>query len=290
MKSQLKLKNTFKQILEFFDSPLGSQVKYYALFYFVLWSVHLVIISLISYFHLLLNHNIRTIGDWIGDRGWFLIILSKVLIFYFALQFIRLKSRKLNLIRAYFKNSIQWPRKEILVALIFLLIGLMGIGKASINNTLIFELPRMLLSVIGTFIFFAVDYALIVVLEIFFPLATHKEARRKLFLFPLLFYYFTYATFIYEQNVSFKLYAYFLLLLYCGEWRRRNWTLPMLFLIAFIIPSYSFLGLDPVWSSNYSFFAMEKNISSFTLFILIAFPLIYLERSLKTYPEYIYRD
>jgi hypothetical protein len=284
------LKKHFKTVTEFFEAPLGAQIKYYALFYFVLWSVHLMLISLISYFHLLLNHNIRTIGDWIGDRGWILIILSKVLIFYVALQFIRLKSKKITLVRSYFRNSIQLPRKEVIVALLFLIVGMMGLGRMTLNSTLIFELPRMVLSAAGAFIFFAVDYALLVILEIFFPLKTKKDSNRKLFLFPLLFYYFTYATFIYEQTVNFRLYAYFFLLLYLGEWRRRNWTLPILFLLAFLVPSYAVMGLDPVWNSSYTMFAMEKNISNFSIFILIGFAIFYLQRTQRNNPEYIYRD
>jgi hypothetical protein len=286
----MKIRKKIQDFIEFFDSPLGSQIKYYALFCFVLWSVHLILISLISYFHLLLNHNIRTIGDWIADRGWALIIISKVLIFYFSLQFIRLKSKKIILVRSYFRNSIQLPRKEVIVALAFLIIGLLGLGRVTLNRTLIFEVDRIILSVLGTFIFFSVDYALLIVLEIFFPLESEIDKRRKLFLFPLLFYYFTYATFIYEQTVSFRLYAFFFLLLYSGEWRRRNWTLPMLFLVGFLIPCYALFGLDPVWTSSYTFFKVENGISTFSLFVLIGFAVAYLHRTQKKNPEYIYRD
>lgn len=286
----MELRKKFNEVIDFFDSPLGSQIKYYSLFCFVLWSLHLILISLISYFHLLLNHNIRTIGDWIGDRGWALIIISKVLIFYLAQQFIRLKSKKINLVRSYFRNSIQLPRKEVIVSLVFLIIGLMGLGRITLNHTLIFEIDRMILSVVGTFVFFSVDYALLIVLEIFFPLESAIDKNRKLFLFPLLFYYFTYATFIYEQTVSFRLYAFFFLLLYLGEWRRRNWTLPLLFLLTFIIPSYALLGLDPVWSSSYTFFTVTNVISSFSIFILIGFTVAYLHRTQRNKPEYIYRD
>lgn len=286
----MEIKKKINEVIEFFESPLGSQVKYYALFYLVLWCVHLILISLISYFHLLLNHNIRTIGDWIGDRGWTLIILSKALIFYLALQFISLKSKKINLVRNYFINCFQMPRKEILVCLLFLIIGLMGLGKITFNDTLIFELDRMILSIIGTFVFFIVDYALLIVLEIFFPLESTIQKKRKLLLFPLLFYYFNYATFIYEQTMSIRLYAFFFLLMYLGEWRRRNWTLPLLFLLAFLIPTYSIFGLDPVWSSSYTIFKAEKAISTFSLFILIGFAIAYLERAQKNNPEYIYRD
>ncbi|MDD4973427.1 MAG: hypothetical protein PHY93_03705 [Bacteriovorax sp.] len=286
----MELRKKINEVIDFFDAPLGSQIKYYTLFCFVLWSLHLILISLISYFHLLLNHNIRTIGDWIGDRGWALIIISKVLVFYLALQFIRLKSKKINLVRSYFRNSIQLPRKEVIVSLFFLIIGLMGLGRITLNHTLIFEIDRMLLSVVGTFVFFSVDYALLIVLEIFFPLESVIDKNRKLFLFPLLFYYFTYATFIYEQTVSFRLYAFFFLLLYLGEWRRRNWTLPLLFLLAFIIPSYALLGLDPVWNSSYAFFTVTNVISGFSIFILIGFAIAYLHRTQRNKPEYIYRD
>ena len=211
-------------------------------------------------------------------------------IFYFALQFIRLKSKKINLVRSYFRNSIQLPRKEVIASLLFLILGLMGLGSMSLNHTLIFELDRIILSVLGTFVFFSVDYALVVVLEIFFPLHSVLERKKKLFLFPLLFYYFTYASFIYEQTVSFKLYAFFFLLLYLGEWRRRNWTFPMIFLLAFLIPAYSLFGLDPVWSSNYTFFKADKIISSFSIFALIGFAVAYLERIKRINPEHIYRE
>ena len=286
----MKSLSPVQKIADFLDSPLGSQIKYYVLFYLVMWSLHLILISLISYFHLLLNHNIRTIGDWIGDRGWALIITSKILIFYLASQFIRLKSKKINLVRDYFRNNMQFPRKEILVALFFLLIGLMGLGNIGINRNLIFELDRILFSIVGTFVFFGVDYVLLIVLEIFYPLEDQKEKNQKLFIFPLLFYFFTNATFIYEQAVTIKLYAFFFLLMYVGEWRRSNWTVPLLFLLAFLVPCYAFFGLDPVWNANYTFLRMERSISTFSFFTLISFAIAYLYRFQKNNPEYIYRE
>jgi len=284
------IKQKWHQIVEFFETPLGNQVKFYALFYLCLWSFHLIIISLISFFHLLLGHNIRTIGDWIGDRGWLLIIFSKGSIFYLALQFIRLKSKKLNLLKSYLQNSIQLPRREIFVVIAFMLVGLAGLGKLGFNRAYIFELPRILYSIVGTVVLFSADYALIVVFEIFFPLENEQQKRLKLLILPLLFYAFTYITFIYEQNVSFRLYAYFFLVMYLGEWRRRNWTLPLLALISFIVPVHSLMGLDPVWGANYTFFAAQRPIGTFSLFILIGISVGYLFWIQKKNPEYIYRE
>jgi hypothetical protein len=274
----------------FLKSNMGMQILIYCLYYVFLWCLHLILISLVSFFHLLLDHNIRTIGDWINDRGWTLIIISKVVVFYLAMLFVNLKTKKFFSLKSYIRNSIQSPRIEVFVAILFLLIGLLGIGEMKFNSIMIVEFNRIGLSILGTFIFFAVDYTFLVILDVFYPVREDSMRLKRLFLFPLLFYLFSAATFVYEQTISMKLYAFFMLLLYSGEWRRKNWTLPALFLVAFIIPTYSLLGLDPVWGEVYSPIIATKKIGTFSLFILIGFSIGYLQYALKKKPEYIYRD
>jgi hypothetical protein len=278
------------KVPEFFRSNLGRQMTGYLLFYLVLWSLHLIMISLVSFFHLLLGHNIRTIGDWIGDRGWTLIIFSKMLVLYLGMQFINLKTNKLASIKSYFRNSIQAPRIEMFSALVFLTLGLCGVGQMDQNANMIFEVNRIILSLVGTFIFFSVDYLLTIVLDLFYPVREEDLKWKRLLLFPALFYFCTTATFIYELTISFKLYAFFLLLMYVGEWRRRNWTLPLLFLSAFIAPAYLLFGQDPAWGDVYSFFSPGRKISSTSILLLIIFTIGYLQYHLTKKPEFIYRD
>ncbi len=284
------LTHYYEETLRFFRSPLGRQMAIYFFFYAFLWGFHLILISLVSYFHLLLNHNIRTIGDWISDRGWTLIIISKMVVFYLTMLFVNLKTKKIFSLKSYFRNSTQTPRLEIFVALFFLLIGLMGIGEMRINRTMIVEIERLVLSIAGTFIFFAVDYVLLVILDVFYPVREERARLKRIFLFPLLFYFFTAATFVYEQTITFKLYPLFFLLMYSGEWRRKNWTLPALFLIAFIIPAFSLMSLDPVWGEMYSPFSPGRKVGWISFLILVSFAIGYLQYTLKNKPEYIYRD
>jgi hypothetical protein len=278
------------EILLFFQSPFGKQVLFYSFFYFILWSFHLILISITSYFHLLLNHNIRIIGDWISDRGWTLIIISKAVVFYLTLLFYRLRTNKVVSVQSYFKNSIQSPRMEFIVAWLFLLIGIMGIGNIRYNSTMIIDISRIFLSVIGTFIFYAMDFILLVILDVFFPIRDEKIRRKRVFIFSLLFYLFSSMTFIYEQTMTLRLLGCFFLLLYLSEWRRKNWTLPLFALIGFIIPLNAFLGIDPVWGEIYSPFAMGKNFTESSFLFLIATAVFYLEYKTKSMPEYIYRD
>jgi len=287
---KITLVESYNTILNFFRSNMGRQVLAYFVFYFFLWGFHLILISLVSFFHLLLDHNIRTIGDWIGDRGWTLIIISKLVVFYLTMLFVNLKTKKLFSIKSYFRNSIQTPRIEVFVTILFLLIGLIGMGEIGFNSTMIVEIDRIFLSIVGTFVFFAVDYVLLVILDVFYPIHEEYLRYKRLIILPLLFYIFSAATFVYEQTITPKLFMMFLLLLYSGEWRRKNWTLPALFLCAFIIPSFSLLGLDPVWGEAYSPLVASRKISTFSIFVLIGFSIGYLLYNLKKKPEYIYRN
>ena len=284
------ISDNLNKILDFLQSNLGKQMILYCLFYVILWGVHLILISLVSFFHLLLEHNIRTIGDWIGDRGWGLIILSKVSVFYLAMLFVNLKTKKIFSLKSYFRNSIQKPRIEVIVTLFFLLIAILGLGEIRFNRTMIVEINRLVLSIVGSFVFFAVDYVLLVILDVFYPVRDAQSRIKRMVILPLLFYLFSAATFVYEQTITLKLYAFFILLVYSGEWRRKNWTLPAIFLIAFIVPAFSLLGLDPVWGEIYSPMAASRHISTTSVFILIIFAIGYLQYTQRKKPEYIYRD
>lgn len=285
-----RLVDQYNNVLDFLQSNLGKQMIFYFVFYAILWGFHLILISLISFFHLLLDHNIRTIGDWISDRGWALIILSKVFVFYLAMLFVNLKTKKIFSLKSFFRNSIQAPRIEVVVTLLFLLIALLGIGEIKYNSTIIVEIDRLLFSIVGSFIFFAVDYVLLVILDVFYPVREDHLRIKRMLILPLFFYFFTAATFVYEQTITLKLYAFFILLVYSGEWRRKNWTLPAVFLTAFIVPAFSLLGLDPVWGEIYSPMAASKKISTASVFILVFFAIGYLQYTLRKKPEYIYRD
>ena len=285
-----RLIDIFNKIFDFLQSNLGKQLILYCFFYVILWGVHLILISLVSFFHLLLEHNIRTIGDWIGDRGWGLIIISKVSVFYLAMLFVNLKTKKIFSLKSYFRNSIQKPRIEVVVTLFFLVIATVGLGQIQFNQTMIVEINRLILSIIGSFVFFAVDYVLLVILDVFYPVREEHSRLKRMVILPLLFYVFSAATFVYEQTITLKLYAFFILLVYSGEWRRKNWTLPAIFLIAFIVPAFSLLGLDPVWGEIYSPMSASRQISTTSIFILIIFAIGYLQYTQRKKPEYIYRD
>jgi hypothetical protein len=284
------MKRIFGSLKDFFSTNLGSQVSNYLFFYAIVWAFHLLLVSVIAFFHLILGHNIGTIADWIVDRGWIQISITKILIFMLAIQFMRLRNKKYAHIRGMLRNSFAIPRHESFVVIIFLLFSLIGAGDIYFNQAYIFEPTRILFSTLGTLIFFGIDLVLILILDVFHPLKHKRDTLRKITIFSLLFYLVTRATFIYEQTISFKLFSYFFLILYCAYWRRRNWSLPLLVVSTILVPAFALFGLDPVWGETFSPFQMRHDIGTVSITIMFAIAILYFEYRKKKNPEYIYRD
>lgn len=284
------MKKLIGSIKDFFSTNLGAQVSNYLFFYAIVWAFHLLLISVVAFFHLILGHNIGTIADWIVDRGWIQMSVTKILIFALAIQFMRLRNKKYAHIRGMLRNSFAIPRHESFVVIFFLLLALVGVGDIYLNPAYIFEPTRIFISTLGTIIFFGIDLILILILDVFHPLKQAKDTFRKILLFSLLFYLVTRATFIYEQTISFKLFSYFFIILYCAYWRRRNWSLPLLMISTVLVPAFTLFGLDPVWGETFTPFQMRHNISTVAITIMFAIAIFYFEYRKKKNPEYIYRD
>ncbi len=278
-----------KYILES-DEPIHQKIKIFLAFQFSVWLLHLLIISGISFFHLILNHSLGTIAEWINEKGWHLIIITKLLILSIYLQFYSLKLKSLSRLKYFLRNGIQLPRTEFFVLGIFVFVGFISIAKPVVNDAFILEVDKMIISYLGYILFFLVDFVIFAILEMQFP-SKIEEKHRLRFLFALLFYLGTHFTFQYELlSTSVINFFIFYLLLYFADWRRFNWSLPVLYLGLFLAPVNVFLGNDPVWQNQFSFFRLSKKISTPEYVLLVLFVFLYLGHYKRKNPEYIYRD
>ncbi len=279
-----------KKLKDFFHSNLGRQCWYYFLLYIAIWIVHLIFISVITFFHLNLNHSIGTIADWIVDRGWQSILLSKGIVFLVLFHFLKLRISKYEYIKKMFSNSKAAKRKEFYVVYCSIVVILWAIYGIQPNGQFIFDPIRLFFSMISGFLFFALDLLFLLLLDFEFPLKKRRDEVKKIFLFPLFFYFFTSMTFVYEQNINFNLYSLFFILLMFLYWRRRNWTMPLSLILFLYVPMYSIFGLDPVWESRFSFFLPTQKVHSVFWPVLAFVIFYYLEVKKRINPEYIGRD
>ena len=286
------MKNLINNLIKFYQSndPLNAQVKRFMSFQFVIWLVHLLIISLISFFHLILDHSIGTIAEWINERGWQLILLTKFIVLFIFFQFFSLRFQVLKKLKIYYHNGIQLPRMDYLVVCCFFLIGFLSLGNPVLNSAMIFQVFNILLSYVGLVLFFLSDFLFLVVLNSHFPLRKEQKTVGHI-LFAIIFYLGTLATFQYEFiAVNYLFLFLFWFLLYLSEWRRKNWTMPLSFLMLVFAPITSFFGFDPVWQNQFSFFKLTHKVNYSEIIVIILISALFLYHRQNKEPEYIYRE
>lgn len=272
------------------DDPLTVHVKRYFVYQAVTWIFHLIVISLVSFFHLILNHSLGTIAEWINERGWQLIIFTKLSVMFLFIQFFSLKFQVSSKLKSFYQNGFMWPRTDFVVMAIFFTIALLSLGKPEINSAIIFELDNLILSYFGLIIFFSVDFIFLILLNANIPLPKDDRFKGAL-MHSFLFFLGTWVSFQYEfLNVNSSFFFLFFSLLYLSMWRRENWTLPFLFLFFVMSPISTFLGFDPVWQNQYSILRFSDSVKPFDINLLILICLLYLHFKKSQEPEYVYRD
>lgn len=269
---------------------VSEHVKRYLAYQFTVWFFHLLLISLVSFFHLILNHSLGTIAEWINERGWQLIILTKLSVMFLFLQFFSLKLQVIAKLKSFYQNGWMWPRSDFIIIAMFFFIALMALGKPQGNPAIIFELDNLIWAYLGVVCFFAVDFLFLILLNANFPLPRNKHLLVSL-LHAATFYLGSRATFQYEiTHVSLIFFFLFFLLLYLSMWRRENWTLPCFFLLLILAPISAFLGFDPVWQNQYSLFYFSDKISVGEFNLIVFLCILYLHWKKSREPEYVYRD
>lgn len=272
------------------SSPLATQVKRYILFQSIVWIFHLVVISLVSFFHLILNHGLGTIAEWINERGWELIIFTKVVVLFLFFQFFSLRFQVLSKIKSFYQNGFMRLRSDFLIVSVFFFIALFALGKPESNTAIGLEIGNLVLSYVGLIVFFGVDFLFLVLLSANFPLPQNDHFK-AIVIHALTFFLGSWLSFQYEFiNVNSIFFFIFLFLMYLSVWRRDNWTLPFTFLCFILTPISAFFGFDPVWQNQYSFLRFTQQIEPLEFNLIIVFCMLYLHLQQKRFPEYIYQE
>lgn len=263
------------------NHPLARQLSYYLGFNFLVLFWHLILISLIAFFHFLLDHRLAVIEDWIFEQGWEILIISKLLSCGLFIKFINLRSEERRPIRSLLARGFIRPKRESLVALLALFLITILFGKpVDISQTGLLY-PKLLMAYIGTFLFFMADILLLQHLQEHFPLRKASFQVRTL-LFPVILTMVTMGSLVNEKGPVYLLYFHFFMSLYLARWGGKNWTLPAIYLLVFASPMSSFFGLDPIWGESFSWMKMTSTIGMTHMFALGALMIFYLQRKQKT--------
>ncbi len=265
-------------------------VKFYVQYQLLTWLVHLIIISLVSFFHLILNHNLGTIGEWINERGWQLILVTKLLSFYVIFQFHAINYNLYFRLKSYIQSSYKSPSVEFLIMSLFFILGVMSIGIPEWNEQFIFNLSGWGLTFLGNLVFWGTDLLVIIFAKVkskIFSLQNHWT----LFGLSIIFQIGVYTTFQYEISTPHMMYGgIFCLILTMSALHRDNWNLPYFFIATVLVPFFIVFGLDPVWSHHYSPFRFSRPIIDWEFILILSFLLGYYLFCKHIKVEYIYRE
>lgn len=260
---KLFLKNITKQFLVYGGHGL------------VIWITHLLILSVIAFFHFVLNHRLGTIEKWVFNHGWEVVTVSKVIATLVTLKLITLRVDLRNPIKTLFKEGFTGPCQELFIIITFMGLITIYLGKPEMTGQSTIEMWKIIQSIICIFIFYMLDVVLIFFLQRLWPVAASQRFIRSLF-FPLMFWIISKLTFLYAKNMNLTLYLFLFFSIFLSRGRVPSWGSAAIFIAFFISPISSLFGFDPLWGSSFSLMKMKVEISALQFAILLMISLFYL--------------
>jgi hypothetical protein len=240
---------------------ISKSIKYYAFYQLIYVAFTVILSSMGAFFHFLLEHEISIVEAWLHNNHWEILIASKIGSLYLINRWFHIRLYHFQGIRELFKKYLSWPDVESAVISVFMLISYVALAKFSFNPQNMGYWYYHVISFIGIFLFFGLEFILIAHLE---EVMNPKDELRGQWFFLIYLGIFGLA---YKMSVPdyygllpFVLMCFATLLLLSGR-NLKNWSNVVCFLIIFIAPMASLLGMDPVWGHDFSPFKIERRVS-----------------------------
>lgn len=246
---------------ETFSKNMRLILLYYLGYNILLILIQLSTVSLMAFFHFLLDHDMGVVENWLNINAWELLTFSKGLGFILMIKTIRLNLYNLPSFKKILRNKVFFPSLQALVVVMFL--NIMGI--AIINNhygDLVFnsdtQISMVITSYVGTSLFYLLDFLFIFYL---FENVSIVKKRNKLILLGIMGMMFLVVTNIlqpYSVPNQLMLLIYFVTLLLVYFKDRRNFANPIVICLGWISLFTIIYGHDLVWKNQYAILLFDK--------------------------------
>lgn len=178
-----------KSFFDFFSHKETKIILYY-MFYATLYCFnHLVLTSVFSFFHFLLDHDLSTINNWLSFNGWEIISFSKIFSVIFVVKFLQFKSYRKIYFWSLLRTHTQGPSKKIFVIVFFILAILYALIEqygGGVQSEILIE-NLLFSSFLGSSLFFFTDFIFLLFLfrhfDYFSDLANEKSSDSASLLF-----------------------------------------------------------------------------------------------------------
>lgn len=225
--------------------------------YQIIFILSVVLLSSLSAFiHFLLEHEISIIESWLQNYGWEIVIMAKSMSLAAMYYWSKVKSRSWPSFKNIRSVLTEWVEYKALVLTVFSLLGLIAIGGVTLNPIYTSYLWGHIISLVGVIIFYGAD--------IFYWLYLNDQFsdQKRAIWEKLIFLGISLVAFRVSVPDYFKLwpivlFVYFNLLLITHSQLKR-FSNAFWFLLIFVGPMNTFLGVDLVWGSDFSPFELKQ--------------------------------
>jgi len=267
------------------NKTLLRELSYYVFYNLVTLVSITVIVSLITFFHFLLDHPIETIESWIFDSGWGLIIASKLIALFVVMKFFILNKNERPTFKQLVTDHFIFPKNEIFPILIVIITLFFVMERPQYIQGNKIELSKNISSFIYGLIFYFTDLFFLAQIG----LNTNLK-RGQSFLYPLIFVVTSKLSFLLVtatgdkgQVTTLITYLNMMLLMFLGSLNRENkfsFSAPLIFLFIYICPLISLFGLDHVWGDSHAIltFNFDQYFQHYFILSLLILCYLYLKK------------
>jgi len=218
--------------------------------------LHSMVISIVVYFHLLLDHKLEMIDDWIYYHGWSLLITSKLLSLYIVMKFVNANISFVDNFRKFERGYKILPDKEIIVIVLFVIMFFVWRGGPVKANYTIFYLNEIVMSFVGSIVFFLSDIFLLHRLNHYYRF----KPRTALVMYPIYAVFFFYSfkwTYMYGKNPDLLLMFSFLIGTICVQWKLKRFINAVWYIVSISLIN-AWCGIGPMWGRDFSPSRMQE--------------------------------
>ena len=237
---------------------------------------YMAIISVVIFFHFLLDYGLLDIEHWVFDKKWEIFALTRIPSVYLLfkilmVKFTRRKSLKKTLITL--RGNFQ---REIWVCILFLFLGFILLGAPGAQPSHLVSLPKIFISYLSSSLMLLSDCFIILLLNLLYPLKKPQEKWMPLSLASLSILTLSLSFGHPSPQMFFLFFGLFMgyfFLKYNDEWEYIH---TLVFCLFFFSPMISLFGIDPLWQGSHALLPMENQIGLSHILVLGGVTLGYL--------------
>jgi|GEM_PF-1131507 len=240
------------------NDVLRKSAKYFTIYYFLTVLTVMILSSLGTFFHFLLQHEMSIIESWLHQNKWEILILSKLFSIFLLKWWFGVKLYQLKSFSDMKKDFFIWPKFHAVVVSFFCLIAFASLGQIAKPPQSFLYGYQFFISILGVVTFFFLDIIVLTYIQEIF----HRNKKFNVTFVNLIYVLiFSLACYMcipdyYQNNKYFVFIFLTLLILYSDS--KHSWGNALCFLLVFSAPMVSLLGIDPVWGDDFSLFNLEK--------------------------------